>query len=260
MESRSDGLRLPPPWISPAAGEPDREVRPVITVQRRRAAPSGGGIVTSNLGLYLDAANAASYGGTGAAWLDLSGSGNHYTLTNGPVFNSANGGSFVFNGSSQYATPGKNFTGFGTAFTVSHFVYLAASQQAKTVFSNISTAGTGWVTGIGDGAAGDKIKFYQGSQTLLSPSTVATSTWLDVTITHGSGISTMFINNVQVATSSNAIVYSGSAKANDIARLASASGEQYFNGRVGDCLYYSRAISVYERTQNFDFRRGRFGV
>jgi hypothetical protein len=39
MES-SDGLRFPPPWISPAAGKPDREVQPVIFVQRRK---TGGG-------------------------------------------------------------------------------------------------------------------------------------------------------------------------------------------------------------------------
>ena len=37
MASPNDGLRLSPPWISPAAGKPDREVQPVITVERRRA-------------------------------------------------------------------------------------------------------------------------------------------------------------------------------------------------------------------------------
>jgi hypothetical protein len=36
MVSPNDRLRLPPPWITPAAGMPDREVRPVIIVQRRR--------------------------------------------------------------------------------------------------------------------------------------------------------------------------------------------------------------------------------
>jgi hypothetical protein len=40
MESKSDGLRFPPPWISPAAGRPDREVQPVIFVQQRK---TGGG-------------------------------------------------------------------------------------------------------------------------------------------------------------------------------------------------------------------------
>ena len=38
MESRSDGLRLPPPWVSSAAGKPDREVQKVIYLQRRRVA------------------------------------------------------------------------------------------------------------------------------------------------------------------------------------------------------------------------------
>lgn len=36
MESSHNELRLPPPWITPAVGLPDREVRPVITVPRRR--------------------------------------------------------------------------------------------------------------------------------------------------------------------------------------------------------------------------------
>ena len=36
MASPNDGLRLAPSWITPAAGKPDREVRDVITVERRR--------------------------------------------------------------------------------------------------------------------------------------------------------------------------------------------------------------------------------
>jgi hypothetical protein len=40
MELNSNGLRLPPPWISPAAGKPNREVPPVITVPRRQQAGS----------------------------------------------------------------------------------------------------------------------------------------------------------------------------------------------------------------------------
>ena len=38
MALSNDGLRLPPPWITPAAGLPDREVPPVIIIQRRRSA------------------------------------------------------------------------------------------------------------------------------------------------------------------------------------------------------------------------------
>ena len=55
-------------------------------------------IVTSGLVLYLDAGQTASYPGIGTVWTDLSGNGNNGTLVNGPTFNSANGGSIVFDG------------------------------------------------------------------------------------------------------------------------------------------------------------------
>jgi hypothetical protein len=60
----------------------------------------GGGvnIVTDGLVLYLDAANTKSYISGSTAWNDLSRGSNNGTLTNGPTFNSGNGGSIVFDG------------------------------------------------------------------------------------------------------------------------------------------------------------------
>jgi hypothetical protein len=55
-------------------------------------------IVTDGLVLYLDAANGRSYPGSGTTWSDLSGNGNHFTLTNGPTFNTGNLGSIQFDG------------------------------------------------------------------------------------------------------------------------------------------------------------------
>ena len=59
-------------------------------------------IITDGLVLYLDAANKRSYPGSGTIWSDLSKNGNNGTLTNGPTFNSANGGSIVFDGTNDY--------------------------------------------------------------------------------------------------------------------------------------------------------------
>ena len=67
-------------------------------------------IVKDGLILDLDAANRYSYPGTGTTWTDLSGNGNSATLLNGPTFDSANGGSIVFDGSNDYAPiSGPNF-------------------------------------------------------------------------------------------------------------------------------------------------------
>jgi hypothetical protein len=63
-------------------------------------------IVTDGLVLYLDAANTRSYPGTGTTWSDLSRGGNNGSLINGPTFNSANGGSIVFDGSNDYVDCG----------------------------------------------------------------------------------------------------------------------------------------------------------
>ena len=59
-------------------------------------------IVTNGLVLCVDAANPRSYPGAGTAWTDLSKQGNNGTLTNGPTFDSANGGSILLDGSDDY--------------------------------------------------------------------------------------------------------------------------------------------------------------
>lgn len=63
---------------------------------------ANGKIVTNGLVLALDAADRNSYSGSGTSWTDLSGNENTGTLTNGPTYSSANGGSIVFDGSNDY--------------------------------------------------------------------------------------------------------------------------------------------------------------
>lgn len=62
----------------------------------------GGPIVTSGLVMALDVSNLVSYPGSGTSWRDLTTNGNNCTLTNGPTFNSSNGGSIVFDGTDDY--------------------------------------------------------------------------------------------------------------------------------------------------------------
>lgn len=67
------------------------------------AVSGGPNIVENGLIYYLDAANRASYPGTGTAWNDLAGSGLSGSLVNGPSFNSANTGNIFFDGSNDFA-------------------------------------------------------------------------------------------------------------------------------------------------------------
>jgi len=89
-------------------------------------------VVTDGLVLALDAGNTKSYPGSGTTWTDLSGNGNNVTLTNGPTYSSANGGSIVFDGSNHYA----NFfaPSLGTTATVEMWVNLGASYTDRMFF------------------------------------------------------------------------------------------------------------------------------
>lgn len=59
-------------------------------------------IVTSGLVLAIDVANPKSYPGSGSTVFDLSGNGNHMSLTNSPTYTSNS--YFAFNGTTQYAS------------------------------------------------------------------------------------------------------------------------------------------------------------
>ena len=63
---------------------------------------NGPRIVTNGLVLALDAADRNSYVGSGTTWNDLGTGGYVGTLTNGPTFSAADGGSIVFDGTNDY--------------------------------------------------------------------------------------------------------------------------------------------------------------
>ena len=67
------------------------------------ACNAGPDIIEDGLVFCVDAANINSYPKSGATWTDLAGS-NNGTLINGPTFDSANGGSIVFDGTDEKAT------------------------------------------------------------------------------------------------------------------------------------------------------------
>ena len=84
-----------------------------------------GNIVTNGLVLYLDAANYLSYTSGSTTWRDLSSSNNSGTLTNGPTFSSANGGSIVFDGVDDISIHPSSL--YVDNFTLSAWVYKTSS-------------------------------------------------------------------------------------------------------------------------------------
>lgn len=92
-----------------------------------------GGIVTNGLVLALDAAKKDSYPGSGTVWRDISGNGNNGTLTNGPTFNSGNGGSIVFDGVDDYVE-------YGLITQMSNLINITVSYWYYPTTTNVTKA------------------------------------------------------------------------------------------------------------------------
>lgn len=96
-------------------------------------------IITDGLILHLDAANKKSYPGSGTTWNDLSGNGYDGTLTNGPTFDSGNGGSIVFDGSNDYVEIPNN-SGYATTSGSIEYWVNAVDQRGFILYGGTSTS------------------------------------------------------------------------------------------------------------------------
>jgi hypothetical protein len=173
------------------------------------------------------------------------------------TFNTGSLGSIVFDGTNDYAAI-PNFIGNLTTFSVSHFIYLNATQNTRTIFSNYGAGNNGWVTGIRDDQD-NVFKFYLGNTVHLYSNTVLSNlTWYHIAITYANGSPKIYINGNLDASSSSTLTTATSYYGNDVGRLG--VGSQYFNGRISNLLVYNRALSASEVYQNFNAKRARFGI
>ena len=219
-------------------------------------------ISNSGLVLHLDAANPASYSGSGTTWNDLSGNGSNVTLTN-TTFNSANGGSIVFNGTSAYANFNANI-GNTNVVTVEMWVKTNASTGGMyfgfdTYNAWTSGGNLGFNTANSDqyGIPSSKVDYYG-----------LVGYWRHLVFVMYDGSRTnnkIFINGEsQNLTYSSGTFNSSTADFN--AGSGKISGWRYpgqatswlMNMNVANFKIYNRELSQQEITNNFNSNKSRF--
>ena len=221
-------------------------------------------IVADNMLLYLDAGNTKSYSGSGATWTDLI-QGNNATLSGSPTFNSANGGSLVFNGSTQ-------------SFTTASFKTVSAGSNVNNNTTNEiwykwnGVNQTKIITFVGNGAAAGYLGFYinngsggngnlvtviYGGQfvnaidTGTSSVTLSSGIWTQLVITKTTSICKFYQNGVFLGSTT---------RAQSNYTSASPYQSSTFGGNLGICKLYNRALTDAEILQNYNALKGRFGL
>ena len=219
-------------------------------------------IVTNGLVLALDAGNTKSYPGTGTTWFDKSGRGNNGTLTNGPTFNSGNGGSIVFDGVDDVVvgTSGTYYIkNSGDPITLNTWVKPSRlGGQYQDIITNRSGSNSyNWILyqHTNDGS----IQFHGISQN-KSTYIPTTGVWLNITVTvNTSNLYSLFFNGSLYSASSN--FQYGPNTSN---RLSIGAGDapyiEPFLGSISNIQIYNRALSASEVLQNYNATKGRFGL
>jgi hypothetical protein len=220
-------------------------------------------IVTDGLILYLDAANTRSYPGSGTAWTDLSRSGINGTLTNGPTFNSGNGGSIVFDGSNDYVDLGGSLNlKPTTSITVSTWIRFNAMVADVRALSDWHQNGATdrWIFYITNS---NTIQWYLLTNSFASAvsfSPVLLNTWYNFTGVYN-GISQIFYVNGVFHNSTPKTGNMNTSNTTQPVRLGGqVSAGGFHNGNISTTLIYNRALSATEILQNYNTTKTRFGL
>jgi hypothetical protein len=226
-------------------------------------------IVTNGLVLNLDAGFTPSYSQSGVTWYDVSSGGNNGTLTNGPTFNSVNGGSIVFDGVDDYAqitSPFGNIDWSARAWSFSAWMKLNSLGDRCLVNLNSANSTDYIVTNVFYSNGGSYWYFIKNSNSTQTNFTTPGGTFTTneifyFTMTYnGNGLSTSNINFYKNGTQVTTFT-GGSAGLGNMSGLQIGGGNNYpMNGNVYNFLMYNRAISASEVLQNYNSSKGRFGL
>lgn len=217
-------------------------------------------IIRNGLVLNLDAAQKTSYSGSGTTWRDLSGNRNNGTLTNGPTFSSANGGSILFDGVDDYV-PMSNTITLGNTFTISSFIKLTSNNSDTSVTGTNANGSDNWF-----GIANNKIYLFYtqiadvNNVSLTGNSTLSNGVFYQITAVINGSTSIVYLNGVQDGTKTESFTIGSWDGGYAIGRRSIDVGQRYFNGSIANIFYYNRVLSASEILQNYNTTKGRFNL
>jgi hypothetical protein len=215
-------------------------------------------IVTDGLVLALDAGNTKSYPGSGTAWTDLTGRGNNGTLTDGPTYSSADGGSIVFDGSNDYV----QCTGSLTVTAATFVTWIKRNGNQGTYDGILFSRGTN-ITGMAyytSNQLGYTWNNAMNTYTWSSGLTVPDLTWCMIAVSVTSTAATAYLCQTSGITSATNIVNHSSSVLNDIKLAQDDFGGRFFNGNISIAMIYNKALTADEIRQNFNATRARYGI
>jgi hypothetical protein len=226
-------------------------------------------VTRTNMVMYLDAGQTASYSGSGTTWTDISPLGtSHATVTN-TAYSSANGGSFTFNGTTSFAYTNGTVSGTGnSAFSQTYGAWVSPNGTSGNlmVFTQSPSYPQSSWTSCHFAMSGSKFrgKVYP-TGIVEAPTTYTNNQWYYVTYVFNAsaGSQQLYVNGALVASSTgNSYGASGGNNYVSIGQITNGDGNTgWFTGRIAVLqIYTNRALTASEVAENYNADRGRFGL
>jgi len=216
-------------------------------------------INTTNLVLHLDAGNSSSYSGSGTTWTDLSSSSNNGTLTNGVTYSSDNGGVLVFDGTDDYVVTSSDMFNANANFTFSMWFNSDSFAVQRTFVADVDNSQSLFLR------YNNGIQLVNSNTEILgsfSSSTLSTNTWYNITFTKSSTTYTLYINGSSVSSLtgiSHSFTHSPTTIGANKNNAPPPAYKNNFDGKIGQVLAYSSALSDDLIQQNYNALKSRYG-
>ena len=222
--------------------------------------------ISDGLVLCLDAANAKSFVNGSSVWNDLSIYASNGVLTNGPTYNSSNGGSIVFDNSDDFINCGSSNISLPTNITLSAWIYQSSTSGYKNIITKEGAAND-LDYGLTTSPNGNLYFWFHNGSFRIHESTTNTinsiNTWYNVVSVFDDTNNTvkMYVNGVLIYNQpeSTSLLVHANSKLFVGWRNQLISG-QSFGGRIAQTQIYNRALSATEVLQNYNAIKKRFGL
>jgi hypothetical protein len=237
------------------------------------------GIITDGLAFYVDAGDTDSYPGSGTTWTDISTNSNNGTLTNGPTFDSGDGGSIVFDGTDDYV-------GLGSVDSSNALSLAGTTGQTWEAWINVDGTGdqyqriidksnegggtNGYVLSLDVNSNSGRILAKINNNTGDMPNGVygenmyTTGNWAHICVTRKNDTADTgwnFYSNAVVKLSRSTVNLTvPTTTTNAKIGTWNHTTSREFNGKIAVVRLYNRDLSADEVLQNYNAEKSRYGL
>ena len=216
-------------------------------------------IVRDNLVLYLDAANTKSYPGSGTTWKDISGKGNHGTLTNGPTFDSNNLGSIDFDGTNDHVVLSSPVMTSFSKVSVFCFIKYNDLSHSHKIIDMRDASGDGFSFSMSS-PSGDKLFSSLNSSSIVGTKVFSLGEIHSCAVTYDGSTAKLYVDGEEDKSSNISETFSITNPSKIAARRFNTGSATPSEINLYNLIVYSNGLTATQIKQNHNALKGRFGL